>query len=162
MLAPHGVLAFEVGLLADIAPWWYSMIGSIGYPQHRWLFSARSIERLLARADLEPARTAYFGLAPGVLVHAGARLLARRYRRLRRPAGPYRSVEGGGARASGGGARVSLSQLVDRTESFWRYTAGRLAPRVGPATLFVIARPCERGAGLRDELHAHASSGRGR
>jgi hypothetical protein len=138
------------------------MIGSIGYPQHRWLFSARSLERLLARADLELARTAYFGLAPGVLVHAGARLLARRYRRLRSPARPYRSVEGGGARASGDGPRVSLTRLVDRTESFWRYTAGRLAPRVGPATLFVIARPCERGAALRDELHAHASSGRGR
>src|SRR5262245_11670216 len=155
LLAPHGVLAFEVGLLADISPWWYSMIGSIGYPQHRWLFSARSLERLLARADLEPARTAYFGLAPGVLVHAGARLLARPYRRLRRRA-PWNGPVKGGA------SRVSLTRFVDRTESFWRYTAGRLAPRVGPATLFVIARPCERGAGLPDEVRAHASSGRGR
>lgn len=155
LLAPHGVLAFEVGLLADISPWWYSMIGSIGYPQHRWLFSARSLERLLARADLEPARTAYFALAPGVLVHAGARLLARRYRRLRSPArrnGP----------SKGGAPAVSLTRFVDRTESFWRYTAGRLAPRVGPATLFVIARPCERGVSFRDEHRAHASSGRGR
>jgi hypothetical protein len=155
LLAPHGVLAFEVGLLADISPWWYSMIGAIGYPQHRWLFSARSLERLLARADLEPARTAYFALGPGVLVHAGARLLARRYRRLRSPArrnGPIK----------GGAPTVSLTRFVDRTESFWRYTAGRLAPRVGPATLFVIARPCERGVSLRDEHRAHASSGRGR
>jgi SAM-dependent methyltransferase len=155
LLAPHGVLAFEVGLLADISPWWYSMIGSIGYPQHRWLFSARSLEQLLARSDLEAARTACFALGPDVLVHAGARLLARRYRRLRSPARRNGPVKGGAP-------AVSLTRFVNRTESFWRYTAGRLAPRVGPATLFVIARPCDRGAGLHAALRAHASSGRSR
>ena len=154
LLAPHGVLAFEVGLLADIAPWWYSIIGSIGYPQHRWLFSARSLQRLLARADLEPARTAHFGLAPDVLLHAGARVLARRYQPLDGAARRHALVQNGRA-------RINLTRFVDRTESFWRYTAGRLAPRVGPATLFVIARPCERGARLRDDLRVHASSGRG-
>jgi SAM-dependent methyltransferase len=132
-LGPDGVLAFEVGLLGGIAPWWYTTIGTLGYPQHRWLYSARSLRRLLARADLELARTAHFGLAPGTLFLAGVRSLARRYRRLRgatqRPGPPAAA------------ARSSVTRFVDRTESFWRYTVGRLAPRVGPATLFAIARP---------------------
>jgi SAM-dependent methyltransferase len=129
-LGPGGVLAFEVGLLGDIAPRWYAMIGTIGYPQHRWLYSARSLRSLLARADLEPARTQHFGLAPGTLFLGGVRLLAHRYRRIR-----------GAAYGPGPVGRTSLGQFLGRSESFWRYTAGRIAPRVGPATLFVIARP---------------------
>ncbi|PYO11972.1 MAG: hypothetical protein DMD75_09035 [Candidatus Rokuibacteriota bacterium] len=139
-LRPDGVLAFEVGLLGGIAPWWYTMIGTIGYPQHRWLYSVRSLRRLLARADLELAHTAHFGLAPGTLFVAGVRSLARRYRRLR--AAPQRPGPPAAA------ARVSVTRFVDRTESFWRYTVGRLSPRVGPATLFAIAR-------LRQSTRAH-------
>lgn len=165
LLAPGGVLAFEVGLLGGIAPWWYRMIGTVGYPQHRWLYSERSLERLLARAELEPARTAHFGLAPGVLFGAGARFVARRYRRLRRAAPPH---DGPAQDASAptrdgppvGPPRVSLTRLVDRTEAFWRYSAGRLAPRLGPATLFVIARPRARHATHRAGAHVLASNRR--
>jgi SAM-dependent methyltransferase len=128
-LGPGGVLAFEVGLLGGIAPWWYTMVGSIGYPQHRWLFSVTSLRRLLGRADLELGRTAHFGLAPEALFRGAMRGLARRYRDLRATARPRPA------------ARVSASRVLDQTESFWRYTVGQLAPRVGPATLFAIAHP---------------------
>jgi SAM-dependent methyltransferase len=132
-LAPGGVLAFEVGLLGGIAPWWYTMAGSIGYPQHRWLFSVASLRRLLGRADLELGPTAHFGLAPEALFRGAMRGLARRYRDLRaaahlRPA-----------------TRVTASRVLDQTESFWRYTVGQLAPPVGPATLFAIAHPRRAG-----------------
>jgi SAM-dependent methyltransferase len=110
-LAPGGVLAFEAGLLGGVAPWWYAVIGRVGYPQHRWLFSERSLGMLLARAGLELVHATRFGLGPGTLFRGAVRAL---------PAG---------------------HRLADRTQSFWRYTAGRLAPRLGPATVFAIASP---------------------
>ena len=133
LLRPDGVLAFEVGILGGIAPRWYSMIGGLGYPQHRWLYSEGSLRRLLARADLELTHATRFGLAPTVLAVSAIRSLARASR-------PWRS-----ARTSATGiappTRSTASRVVDRLEPFWRYTAGRLAPGVGPATVFAIARP---------------------
>lgn len=137
-LRPDGVLAFEVGILGGIAPWWYSTIGGLGYPEHRWLYSERSLRRLLARADLELTHVTRFGLAPAVLVLGAVRSVARAGRRLRpaiHAAGPAAP-----ARAS------TASRVVDRLEPFCRYTVGRLAPGIGPATMFAIARP-RRAAG---------------
>ena len=145
-LRPDGVLAFEVGLLGGIAPWWYPLIGTIGYPQHRWLYSERSLRMLLARADLELTHAAHFGLAPGVLFLSGVRSLARGVRQLRGATG--RAGITRRAERSDATPRVSLTRLVDRTQSFWRYTAGRLSPRLGPATLFVIASPRAPAAAL--------------
>ena len=133
LLRPDGVLAFEVGLLGGIAPWWYTLIGALGYPQHRWLYSERSLWMLLARADLEVSHCTRFNLGPGTLVRGGVRALARGYRRLR-PA-PR------GASAASAPGRGSATRLDNRMEPFWRYTAGRLAPALGPATLLVMARP---------------------
>jgi SAM-dependent methyltransferase len=82
-LEPDGVIAFEVGLLGGVAPWWYGLVGSLDYPQHRWLYSERSLRRLLARADLELVHRTRFGLGLATLFRGGVRSLARRARRLR-------------------------------------------------------------------------------
>ena len=49
LLAPGGMLAFEVGTLGGIRPVWYHWIGSLDYPQHRWLYSEASLHMLLQR-----------------------------------------------------------------------------------------------------------------
>jgi SAM-dependent methyltransferase len=134
LLRPGGVLAFEVGLLGDVAPDWYARINVLGYPQHRWLYSERSLRILLGRADLELAHSRRFGLGLATLFVAGVRALARtRHPRLRHPR-PRRVAEGsnGQGRASG---------FVDGLEAFWRYDAGRVMPGFGPGTLFAIAIP---------------------
>jgi SAM-dependent methyltransferase len=139
LLAPGGVLAFEVGLLGGIAPHWYRRLGTLGYPQHRWLYSEDSLRMLLARADLTLTHSTRFGLGLGILFVDGIRSLARAWRWCR-PAG--RALVPAPA-----GASVLAGRLVEGTEAFWRYRAGRLAPRLGPATLLAIATPRAKGSG---------------
>ncbi len=139
LLAPGGVLAFEVGLLGGIAPHWYARLGTLGYPQHRWLYSEDSLRMLLARVDLELTHSLRFGLGLGMLFVDGVRSLARVWRRCR----PDR----GALAPALAGASALGNRLVEGTEAFWRYRAGRIAPRLGPATLFAIATPRAKTAG---------------
>jgi SAM-dependent methyltransferase len=135
MLKPSGVLAFEVGTLAQIHPVWYRWIGVIGYPRHRWLYSERSLHRLLDLAGLRVLKKRHFGLAPGVLFYRSMVLLARTARRWRSgPKGPKLA-------SAGGPVTTPIATTLSRIEQFFRYRVGAIAPRIGPGTLFVAAVP---------------------
>jgi len=140
LLSPSGILAFEVGILAGISPLWYGLIGSLGYPQHRWFYSEGSLRGLLRKAGLRIERITHFGLLPAVLMYRSRSLLLRRVRgliavRRTRPENSNAQDPVPNSRRSG------FLWLNARVDNFFRYRVGRLAPRVGPGTLFVTARP---------------------
>ena len=135
-LRPGGVLAFEVGLVGELPPFWYSWIGEIGYPQHRWLYSQRSLRRLLHEAGLQIEHMKIFDLSACVAAHHGLRTAARVVRRLK----PRRAMTprdpGHSDHADAGGAMLRFQNML-------RYRVGAWLPRIGPATALVIARPVE-------------------
>src|SRR2546426_3108690 len=146
LLAPNGILAFEVGTLGGIRPFWYGWIEQLGYPQHRWFYSGASLEALLRRAGLRIVRLRHFGLAPCVAFYRCRVLLARLLRVLvtRSPsAGVSTALAPDLGRTVSGGEtfRGQLEEWFGRADQFFRYRVGALAPRLGPATLLVAARP---------------------
>ncbi len=138
MLDRDGVLCFEAGTLGGIEPSWYRWIGQLGFPQHRWLYSEASLRRLLTAAGLHVVQMQHFGLAPVVVLHRARIFAARSARALQlRTSGNAsgRPPEIAGAAATG------TTDLYDSIEQFVRYRIGKFAPRLGPATWLIAARP---------------------
>jgi len=135
-LRPGGVLAFEVGLTAELSRFWYSWIGEIGYPQHRWLYSRRSLRRLLHETGLRIEHIKIFDLSAWVAANHGLRAAARVVRKLTRRRRMALRDSGRGDPGRGG-------QALLRFEKFLVYRVGAWLPRLGPATALVIARPME-------------------
>ncbi len=128
LLAPGGVLCFEVGLLGGVSPHWYSLIGEIGLGQHLWLYSDLALKRLMQKAGLRIVHVQYFGLAAQVL---GARVVGALTDRLVAPV--WQMVSRNGRER----AVAAQRSLVN----FLRYRVGALLPRAGPQTLLVVAEP---------------------
>jgi SAM-dependent methyltransferase len=138
LLAPNGLLAFETGTLGEIQPFWYRWIGKLGYPQHRWLYSEKSLRALLAEAGLEIVRMRHFGLAPAVILYRFRLIVARVRQKLRRTSkGSVRISPG---KPTGNHKPSSLETL----DQFFRYRVGSVSPRFGPATWLIAARPGQR------------------
>jgi SAM-dependent methyltransferase len=130
-LRPGGHMCFEVGLNGAISPGWYRALGRLDFPVHRWLFSRASVERILARAGLTIVGTRRFGLVPALGLVLARRAAGRRAVQL---AGHPHDPDGLPA------AQNAAHRLYDRAMCVLRYRVGRLAPDVGPQTLFVAAR----------------------
>jgi SAM-dependent methyltransferase len=127
-LAPGGHVCFEVGLNGDLARGWYHALGRLDFPEHRWMFSRASIDRVLGRAGLRVVGVQRFGLVPAfALVLAGR--LARRV-----VGSPHDDPEGLPP------AQGAAHRFYDQLMGVLRYRAGRIAPDLGPQTLFVAAR----------------------
>jgi SAM-dependent methyltransferase len=134
LLGKNGVLAFEVGTLGGIHPAWYRWIGKVGYPQHRWLFSERSLFALLERAGLMIEAKRHFGLAPAVTALRARAVIKKVLARTGRE----------DAAMFEGSERAGMHRAVERVDQFLRYRVGALAPRLGPATWLIAARPVAR------------------
>ncbi len=137
LLRPGGALCFEAGIHAGFSPVWYRLIGSMGYPMHRWFYTTDGLRTLLDLAGLRVEAWQRFGLAPYVLASDASRVLRK----------PLRLVAGWAERRSAAGDRAWLPTVRDvdaaheRFENFMRYRVARFAPGLGPQTLWVIAVP---------------------
>jgi len=135
-LRDGGVLCFEVGVLGAISPLWYRLIGEIGLGPHLWLYSEAALDSLFAQAGLTIERVQRFGLGPYVFLNKAAGLLkAMAFRLL-------------SALPRSGGRRIRerLDRLHRRLSFISRYRIGAVAPRIGPLTLLVVARPQDYAA----------------
>lgn len=127
-LAPDGHVCFEVGVIGELSTAWYHAMGHLGFPDHRWMFSRRSLDRVLGRAGLRVVGAQRFGLVPAfALVLAGR--LARRA--LGAPPGDPDGLPP---------PQSAAHRLYDRAMAILRYRAGRLTPGLGPQTMFIAAR----------------------
>ncbi len=145
LLTADGVLFFEVGVLGASVRQWYPRIGGIGLPQHRWLYSDAALGRLFAAAGLEVVATRRFGLGPAVWLSHSLRRVAPVLRRwMTSPPAPVPTPVTPAAPAPRRGWRRWADQAQERVESFARYQVGAWTPRLGPATLLVVAQPVER------------------
>ncbi|MEJ7598825.1 MAG: class I SAM-dependent methyltransferase [Kofleriaceae bacterium] len=126
-LRPGGHLCFEVGLTAEISPLWYRVLGRLDLPAHRWMFSRRSLERILARAGLAIVGTRRFGLVPSLGLVLAGRIASSLTGRPLDPDGLPP-------------AQNAAHRLYDRLMCALRYRVGRITPDLGPQTLFVAAR----------------------
>ena len=133
-LRPGGVLAFEVGFMADLPLFWYSWFGEVGYPQHRWLYSERSLRKLLEKAGLRIEVIQVFDLSAYVAVQH----VLRRAARFLRCVVPRGVVSKSTATRT---APRTNSGAWDRLLNVLRYRVGAWLPRIGPATALVVARP---------------------
>jgi SAM-dependent methyltransferase len=127
LLAPGGMLYFEVGALGGLSPRWYSAVGGLGLPQHLWLYSEKSLGMLFERAELEVVDQACFGLSGVVALGQGIRSL----RKARNA-----TVAPLSERADTPMHRVKL-----RAHMAMRYRVGALLPPVGPLSYFFLVRP---------------------
>lgn len=138
-LAPGGHLCLELSLLGGIWPGWYRVLGRVGFPEHRWLYSREALERVMARAGLRVVGAQRFGLAALyglVLVRRAAGPLAVRM------AGQHRNGDGTAHHSDGlPRPQNAAHRLYDRALGALRYRVGRAVPAVGPQGLFVAARP---------------------
>jgi SAM-dependent methyltransferase len=137
-LSPDGILAFEAGTLGGINPFWYRLIGGLGFPQHRWLYSERSLRKMLETAGLRIIKMRHFGLAPTVALHYLHFAAGKLFRKM------YPQVFGTKHRADASSVSSHTSSAQDWSDSveqFFRYRIGSLAPRIGPATWLIAAAP---------------------
>ncbi len=133
---PGGALCFEVGILGGISPLWYRLIGQIGLGTHVWLYSEKALYLLLAQAGLQLEYVKRFGLAPEVLLSRCARIVKYVAVLTLTAARPLRLLP------SPAWARQRYDRWEDDLrERILRYRLGGIAPRLGPQTLFVVARP---------------------
>jgi SAM-dependent methyltransferase len=131
-LRPGGVLCFEVGILGGISTAWYRLIGTIGLGEHLWLYSNRALELLLERSDLMIEETKYFGLVPEVVVGRVTDMFSNRVLKpLLNMAQPLKIFP----------SPKAALELQSSAHNFFRYRVGGFAPRIGPQTVFVVARP---------------------
>jgi SAM-dependent methyltransferase len=130
-LRPGGHICFEVGLTGDISPLWYRAMGRLDFPNHRWMFSRKAVERVLARAGLRVVGARRYGLAPAL-----ALILARR------ATGDLAMEIAGHPYDPHGLPPVenAAHRLYDRLMHVVRYRVGRIAPDVGPQTMLFAAR----------------------
>lgn len=133
LLAPGGVLAFEVGLAGGLHPSWYRRIGCLGYPAHRWLYSRDSLEMLLRRAGLRALHARLHGLGAEVLALQVLGTAARLGRRLL----PLPAAVSGGVTSLP--RRGWTEARFSGVERFFRYGVGRFFPGFGPGTLLLVA-----------------------
>ena len=133
LLKPGGVLVFEVGIVGGISPTWYKLMGHLGLGHHLWLYSDHALKLLLAQSRLHIEHIEYFGLAPGVITGKnGGRLIRALVCLL--------SLPRIGA--------VPLAKTIHDLYYRWffyflRYRIGAIAPRIGPQTALIVARPEE-------------------
>jgi SAM-dependent methyltransferase len=136
-LNPEGVIAFEVGIIGGLRPFWYRWMQYPGYPQHRWFYSKQSLAMLLEQAGYEVIYETFFDLTVSAFFGAVVHCAARATRRLLK-SGRSACVSGAGpARLSG----RSTFKLFEWIEDFLRYRVGAYLPTIGPATALIIARP---------------------
>jgi hypothetical protein len=124
-------MCFEVGLNGAISPRWYRAFGRLDFPVHRWMFSRLAVERILARAGLTIVAARRFGLVPAFGLVLAGRVAGRR------------AIQIAGYPHDPGGlppAQNAVHRLYDRAMCVLRYRIGRLAPDIGPQTMFVAAR----------------------
>jgi SAM-dependent methyltransferase len=135
LLTPNGVLCFEIGIMAGVTPLWYRYIGRIGLGPHLWFYSRRALHLMLAQAGLELVRLKSHGLLPRASLGRFAEFVLRRgVYPLVRSVGPLRFVP----------SVETLRRVEHSLIHFLRYNVGGWFPRVGPETLFVVARPVRR------------------
>lgn len=128
LLVPSGVLFFEVGLAGNLSPLWYRWMPEDSIPSHRWLFSLAALRRLLDQAGLKIERMETFSLAPQVLLY---QVISRAVQARKRPARV----------ASRPAPRKKERHLESKYNNFMRFSVGSIAPKVGPLTALIIARP---------------------
>lgn len=148
-LKPGGALFFEVGIVTGADMRWFRMVGEAHLPEHRQFFSEGALATVLARAGLEMEACKRFALAPSFLASecsAVAKLVTSR----RRP--PTIDVDEAGQRERHRQRVLSFDATAPRRESraarlrapvrsFLRYRLGAVAPKAGPLTMLVLARP---------------------
>lgn len=145
MLAPGGVLFFEVGLHGNIAPFWYRRMPEQSVPRHRWFFGPRALQQLLHTAGFRIDGMKRFGLAHQVLFYQtmgpmvrGLRGIKRRMARSHGAVATPPAVSSSRLQQS-----VSESHLEAWVNNFLRFGLGSWMPRIGPQTSFVLARRLE-------------------
>lgn len=126
-----GLVCFEVGEAAGVPVAWYHLVGGCRFPEHRWLYTEGGLRRTLRAAGLEVRNLTRFDIALGLGLVGVRRLLWPVARRV---------VAVHEAPAERAPRRRVAHRLYDEAQSFLRYRAGRIMPRIGPGTMFVAAR----------------------
>lgn len=137
LLKPDGLLVFEVGVLGDMSPLWYRIMGGVGYPHHLRLFSTAALKRLFNDAGFDIVAMRSFTLAPTLLPLLARRLAGSLFKR--RVARDLKQL-------SEPGDHGWLYRFYFRILTWLRYALGRWLPPFGPLTLFVTLKPKDNHA----------------
>ena len=122
-----GLIGFEVGIIGGISRFWYRFF-TFGLPQHRWLYSEKSLEKFLQQAKLVTLHKKTHSLAPYfILKKISGFILISVLKRLLHPLI---------------GKKVSvLFNLHYKFSNFLRYQVGSRFPNWGPLTILILTKP---------------------
>ena len=129
IVTKDGYVSFEVGVIGGISTFWYKMF-PLGLPQHRWLYSERSLTKLLEKAKLDVVHKTTHSLAPYLVLKKISNLVL--IVLLKRLLNPFI------------GRRTEvLVSLHNNFANFLRYSVGRHFPNLGPLTVLYILKSKE-------------------
>ncbi|MDB5128469.1 hypothetical protein, partial [Mucilaginibacter sp.] len=126
IMAKDGYISFEVGVVGGISTFWYKLF-PLGLPQHRWLYSEKSLKKLLEQAKLNVVHKTTHSLAPYLfLKKISGLVLIGVLKRLLNPVIGKRAA--------------MFVDLHNNFTNFLRYSVGRYFPNLGPLTVLYIAK----------------------
>jgi len=127
LVEKDGYISFEVGIIGGISNFWYRFF-TFGLPQHRWLYSEKSMEKFLKKANLIILHRTSHSLIPYfILKRISSIILISILSRFLKP-------------VIGKKAAV-LIRLNQSFSTFLRYNVGRYFPNYGPLTILYITKP---------------------
>ncbi|WP_155975633.1 class I SAM-dependent methyltransferase [Daejeonella oryzae] len=126
-LKQNGYISFEVGVVGGISSYWYRLF-PLGLPQHRWLYSEKSLAKLLQKAQLQVIHKTTHSLVPYLLIGkvVNFALLSVMMRLVSPLIGKHASI---------------FFKINSAISNFLRYKLGRYFPKVGPLTILYITKP---------------------
>jgi len=126
-LKDDGILVFETGNVGEIGKFWTSFIKSVWSPDHIFLFSTKSVQKLLYLSGFKMIRYRYYSIVPYQLV-------SKIFKRKKRTINDFDC-------SIAEEMNVSIAQKIKWYIAYFLvYHLGRFLPKNWPSTVIYVAR----------------------
>lgn len=126
-LKNDGILVFETGNVGEIGKSWTFFIKTVWIPEHLFLFSTKSVQKILYLSGFELVRYRYYSIVPYQLV---SKIFKRK-----------KETTSGFDGSVAGDMHVSIAQKIKGYVAYFLvYYLGRFLPKNWPATVIYVAR----------------------
>ncbi len=126
-LNQDGLLIFQTGNFGSISEFWLKFVGGLGLPEHLYLFSPKSVAKLLDATGFQIISESQYSI---VLYRFVSRFIKSKHRAVTSEKSDPAQI----------GKLSILEKIKGWTAYFLVYVAGKLLPKAWPATVIFIAR----------------------
>lgn len=142
-LCEGGILFFETGNGGDLSSKWLHFIGQLQYPQHLFLFSQKSIERICSHSGFKVIKVYRYSIMVQLAILKIFQWM-KRYKKHKIP--DKETIPQPGLKRSvvDGRLRRCVLRIMVYLNLFIRYKLGGILPKIGPQTLVIVAQKLPR------------------